>query len=392
MKPIMNLKAPAAIWLWLIAWIPAAGQAELKTDFYLGGGGEYNIFKSPETLYSNVAEEYWDRDSLIISDFLIDAEYDIDFTKEKKDRYRLRTGSDLWYRHYLNNKQLSQSRLNAYGEFKIMPARVIHLGLYYNLRWSDRVGTSVTGDLLMRSFKYLGNEGMFYIDILPGENVTMRLLSNYEYKIYYDEGTLDPLDHRNLEVGYSFIAAPGKRSELELNVSALDRQYSYYHALDAGGSYDRSHPLRHFRYYSAELGFNWKPFRGFRINPKFEAKRRFDLYEDYYSYLSYGGGMRIRYMSKKFYISLYGDYNLVNYDIRPAFTSQPEDPMLVYTYFDYALTVKYELSDRWELSLALDSDNRDSNSDLDYFKTRRGYQNYEAILGIQYTLPVKEWK
>ena len=45
-------------------------QSELKTSFNLGGGGEYNIFKSPESLYSNIAGEYWGEDSLTISDMM----------------------------------------------------------------------------------------------------------------------------------------------------------------------------------------------------------------------------------------------------------------------------------------------------------------------------------
>jgi len=243
----------------------------------------------------------------------------------------------------------------------------------------------------MRSFKYLGNEAMLYLDYLPGENTRMRIFSDYEYKFYYDEMTLDPLDHGNLELNYTLTNSFGRSHELGLELSALDRRYSKYHALDADGRYDRANPLRHFRYYAAELSYNWRPMRGFRVNPEIKAKRRIDMFEDYYSYISYGGGLRVRYMWSDFYISLYGDYNRMAYDIRPAFTSQVDDPMLVYGYFDYSLTFKYELSDQWELALDLESDNRNSNSDLDYFKTRRGYRNYQALLSVRYSLPVMEW-
>ena len=369
----------------------AFAQSELKTDFTLGAGGEYNIFKSPDALYSNDMGDYWDRDSLIISDLMIDAEYDIDFMREKDGKSLFSMGSNLWYRHYLNYSELSQNYLNLYIDYRRILTENIHLGGYYNFRWSNRVGTSVTGDLLMRSFKYLGNEGRVYLDVLPGENTRMRLFSNYEYKIYYDESTLDPLDHGNLELNYTLSNSFGRRHELGLELSALDRRYSEYHALNAEGMYDRSHPLRHFRYYKADLNYNWKPVRGLRINPEISVKRRIDMFEDYYSYLSYGGGLRIRYMWSRFYLSLYGDYSRMAYDIRPAFTSQTQDPMLVYGYFDYKMTIRYELSDQWDISLELDSDNRSSNTDLDYFKTRRGYHNYQALLSVRYALPDMKW-
>jgi len=372
----------------LLGILPMQGQSELTTDFELAWGGEYNIFKSPEPLRSSVNGEYWGEDSLIISDLMVDVGYDIGFTRLKEGKYNLDLGSDLWYRHYLNHGELSQTGLNVVGDYTRFLSRQIHLGGLYKFRWSDRVGTSVTGDLLMRSFKYLGNEGMIYLDYLPSDKIGMRLFTDYQYKIYYDENTLDPLDHGNLEVNYSLHFEPVREHEANLEFSILDRRYSEYHALDSTGHYDRTYPLRQFRYYALVFDYNWKPVRGFRINPEISLKRRVDLFEDYYSYLSYGGGLRIRYMWSRYYISLFGDYKLMAYDVRSAFTSAAVDPLLVYGYFDYSLTFKYELTDRWELSLDAGSDNRSSNSDLDYFKTRRGYHNYEALLGITYSLPV----
>lgn len=371
---------------------PALAQSELKTEFNLTGGGEYNIFKSPDVLYNNETDEYWDRDSLLISDMLADVGYDIDFLKEKDNKYAFSLGSDLWYRYYLNYDELSQTRLNAYTDYTRLLGKKIHLGLFYNFRWSDRVGSSVTGDLLMRSFKYLGNEAKLYLDILPSKKLSMRLFSRYQYKIYYDENTFDPLDHANLEFSYSINAEPARKHEVNMELSLLDRYYTHYHALDASGTYDRISPLRHFRYFAAQLDYSWKPMRGFRINPELEVKRRVDMFEGYYSYFSYGGGLRIRYMRNGFYISLYGDYKLLNYDIREAFSSHAVNPMLEYGYFDYSLTMKHKLSRQWEISLRLNSDARSSNSDLEDFRTRRGYNNYEALIGINYALPDMKWK
>ncbi|MEN8202953.1 MAG: hypothetical protein ABFS28_10185 [Bacteroidota bacterium] len=392
MRKRRNQIQGALILLLLGSITQLAAQSELKTRFELGGGGEYNIFKSPESLYSNVTGEYWGMDSLIISDVMADAAFDLGYSKEKKDKYMLNLGSDLWYRYYMNTDELSQAILRVTGDYTRILSRKFHMGALYTLRWSDRVGTSVTGDLLMRSFKYLGNKGMFYLDFLPSRSLAMRLFSNYQYKIYYDERTLDPLDHGNLEVNYSLNINPVREHEVRLELSFLDRQYSQYHALDADGKYERSNPLRHFRYYEAVLDYNWKPVRGFRINPEMTIKRRFDLFEDYYSYFSYGGGLRLRYMWSKFYVSLYGDYRRVAYDVREAFTSDPDDPLLIYGYLDYSLLFKYDLSNQWELYISASSDHRDSNTDLDTFKTRRGYKNYEALIGITYSLPTMKWK
>jgi len=375
----------------LFVMVPLSAQSEFKSSFNLGGGGEYNIFKSPGSLYSNLAGEYWGKDSLIISDMMADMGYDLGFVKVKEGKYILKLENDLWYRHYISNKDLNQTGFVLEGDYARILGQKVHLGGLYKFKWSDRVGTSVTGDLLMRSFKYLGNEGMVYLDFLPSNKVNMRLFTDYQYKIYYAENTLDPLDHGNLEVNYELNLEPSRAHQVNLELSVLDRQYSQYHALDANGLYDRANPLRHFRYYKAALDYNWKPTRGVRINPEVNFRRRVDMFEDYYSYISYGGGLRVRYMWSRYYISLYGDYRHLKYDIREAFTTQPNDPQLVYGYLDYTFTFKYDIAERWQLSLSAGSDNRSSNSDLDYLKTRRGYNNYEALMGIIYTLPVIKW-
>ena len=52
---------------------------------------------------------------------------------------------------------------------------------------------------------------------------------------------------------------------------------------------------------------------------------------------------------------------------------------------------KYEISQRWEPYFKFESDNRDSNSDLEAFMIRRPYNNYAIIAGVIYTLPEIKW-
>ena len=115
------------------------------------------------------------------------------------------------------------------------------------------------------------------------------------------------------------------------------------------------------------------------------------MYQDYYSYVSLGGSMLVRYFKDNFYVSLYGDYNRVEYDVRPAFTSQANDPMLLYGYYDLKFTFRYSLTDHWDVFIILESDNRSSNTDLEYFITRRPYKNHQAMIGLNFALPEMKW-
>jgi len=372
-------------------FLSTSGQSELDVSFNNLAGREYNIFKSPDVLRNVTTGEIFGMDTILVSDYLFDLDYDIEYTKENPGKSLFTAGSDLWYRHYLNYSDIDQTRLNTKISYEHFLGKKVIAGGLYEFRWSDRIGSSVTGDLLMRSFKYIGNTGNVFLSYTPGEKISLDFFSEYGYKIYYIENTRDPLDHGNLIFNTSMEFRPSQKHDIKVELEAKDRNYTHYHALDSNGWYSKANPLRHFRYYEVKLDYDLKPIRGFLISPSVNLRRRIDMYQDYYSYLSLGGNLRIRYMWDKFYISLFGDYSRTEYDKRLAFTSNPSDPQLVYNYLDFVFAFRYEISRSWEISFKIDSDNRDSNSNLEIFKTRRSYNNYTIIAGIIYTLPRIKW-
>lgn len=361
-------------------------QSELEVEFGVYGGAEYNIFKSPPLLLDRDSRLPLPSDSIIFTDFFADAEYDIGLSRVG-DRSYFEVGSDLWYRNYIEFTDLNQGRLDGNALYQFYLTDGFSIGTEYEFLWSNRIGTSVTGDLLMRSFKYVGHTGNFFLELQPNESLEMQLLGEYEYKDYYDERTRDPLDHANLKINYSLDYEFNNDHDIELEVSWTDRNYFQYRSLNADGDYDALNPLRNFRYYEGKFDYNWRPVFGLRINPGLGVTRRIDMYQDYYSYMGLGGSMRIRYFKDNFYISLYGDFRRVAYDVRPAFTSLTDDPFLVYGYYGLNFILRYSLTEQWDIYLLLESDNRASNTDLEYFKTRRPYNNHQAIIGFTYSLP-----
>ncbi|MDF1573024.1 MAG: hypothetical protein P1P82_15555 [Bacteroidales bacterium] len=362
-------------------------QSELDLEISLFGGAEYNIYKSPDVLLNRTNMEPFPDDSIRFNDAFADGEYDIEFNRTG-ERSEFEIGSNMWYRKYMRYEKLDQGKFTAFTAYRYFLSEAFSIGGEYELTWSDQIGTSVTGDLLMRSFKYYSHTGQFYLDLQPSEKLQMRLFGDYEFKDYYDEMTRDPLDHANLEVNYEMDFEINNENGIQIEAAVTDRDYIEYHSLNAAGDYDIAHPLRQFRYYEGKFDYNWTPAFGFRINPNINFTRRIDLFEGYYSYTGAGGSLKLRYFNDKIYISLYGAYERVAYDIRPAFTSMTDDPMLVYGYYDLNLTFRYNLTEHLELNLELELDNRLSNTDLEYFKTRRPYHNHLAKIGVTFLLPV----
>lgn len=370
---------------------PLFAQSELSAEIELYGGNEYNIFKSPDVLLDRETFEPMPIDSIIHTDMYAEVGYDIDFVTAKTGKSVTEIGSDLWYRNYIRFTELNQSRMKTYANYQRFISDQVVLGGEYDFIWSNRIGTSVTGDLLMRSFKYFGHTGQVFAEFMPSKRFNTTTFVEYEYKNYYDERTSRPLDHGNLEFNVDMEFEFVRDNEIALEIYGLDRNYYAYPSLDSTGDFDLTNPHRHFRYYGAKFDYNWTPVRGLRINPGVEVKRRTDEYQGYYSYKSFGADLRLRYMTGNFYISLYGDYQQMEYDIRPAFTSIEMDPMLVYDFFDYQFKVRYAISDQWELEFIFESDNRSSNTDLEYFKTRRPYHNRQIMIGITYSLQEMKW-
>ena len=363
-------------------------QSEFELEFNLQGGSEYNIFKSPDELIDKSSGNALPKDSLIFSDLYYDMGYDVEY-KFRNKKNRIRLGSDFWYRDYLDYTDLSQGRFSAFAIYQKKLSSKIWIGGQYKFRWSNRIGTSVTGDLLMRSFKYYANSGRLFLDYKASKKVEMSALIDYDYKTYYDEQFVDPLDHADLELEYDLNYEFIKDNELNIQLSWRDRNYFEYHSIDSAGKYIDTYPLRNFKYYAAKIDYNWTAVKRLRINPGIKVKRRVDAFQDYFSYWSYGADIRLRYYWSDFYLSLYASYNQMEYDIREAFSSLEQNPKLVYDYYDVKLLFRYDVNDQWRLYIESVLDTRDSNSDLESFKTRRPYQNFTSLIGVQYTLPSK---
>jgi hypothetical protein len=53
---------------------------------------------------------------------------------------------------------------------------------------------------------------------------------------------------------------------------------------------------------------------------------------------------------------------------------------------DFNITFRYSLTDKIDLFIDFESDNRSSNTNLEYFKTRRPYRNNAIWIGAEFEL------
>jgi len=370
----------------------ALAQKKFKLEAYSHGGKEYNIFKSPERLFDRPTGQYADEDSLLVSDFFVDFGYDAKYSTKKKKKYYFEVGSDFWYRKYFEQTNNNQNILSFNTMYEKVLGKKVSLGVEYDFSWNNKIGTSVSGDELLRSFKYLGNRADLYVEYRPNKKLTTALLGAYQYKHYYEDTTDLPLDHVNMDANFLLEYELNKANAVVVDAEFTDRKYKYYPAANQKGNrvveYNHAgnlidgYPLRHFQYYKFALSYAYKPAKRLLLSPSFNYTIRDDLYEDYYSYTSYSPGFKVRYLGKKFYAMASAGYRQVKYEQRYAYTIIENTDLLTYDYLKYKVKLKYKVFNPVELFFNFSMDNRDANTELEHARTRRPYNNYEFLFGV----------
>lgn len=364
--------------------IPSMGQTKFNAEIYSFMGREHNVFKAPDKLFDPESQQYYGKDSLQVSDFFVDAGIDLALRKKKVGSNYFGASADYWNRMYFQYQEANQFSLSADFFYEHDLGKNIVFGAAYKISLNDKIGTSITGDELLRSYKFLGNYGDLYLIFSPGDRWEILAAGSYTFKNYVADTTETPLDHTNLDAELSISFEMNKKHGITLDLGFTDRNYLMYPASDSLGQIITEHPLRHYRYHDLSFAYKYKPVRGLLISPAFKLARRNDMYQDYYSYFSYKAGIKLRYMKKKFYAYLKTSFRNVIYDRRYAFTYLESTQLLSYKYLDYNFKVKYKIIPAMELFLNFKSDNRNSNTELEHARTRRPYNNYEMLVGITF--------
>ncbi len=380
----------------LIISINGNAQTKFNFEIYTNGGGEHNIFRSPERLFDLTAYEYVDKDTLVVSDYFMDFGYEAKFSKEKKYNYNFELGTDFWHRRYFNYSSANQNSMSFNTVFEKSLNKKMLVGIEYDLTWKNKLGTSISGDELTRSFKYIGNTADLFGQFNPNKKAEFILLGSYQNKYYYEDTTDMPLDHVNLEAGFSFDYEINKTNTVSFGFDFTDRKYRHYAATDSLGyrvaEYDKAgnliggYPLRHFNYLDFSFAYELKPIKGLLLGLGFDYIRRKDLFVDYFSYTSFSPDFKARYRNKNWYAYVSVAYKQVNYDKRYAFTFIERSDLLTYKYLNYDIKIKYKAFKPVELFAELSTDNRDTNTQLEHARTRRPYNNYQVLLGVNVEL------
>jgi len=376
------------------------GQTKISLEPYAYSGYQYNVFNSPDKLFDNDLNEYLDKEALLVSDNFLDLGYDAEYQIRNRKQYKFDIETDFWYRSYFNHTSLDQKQFSLATSYERNILSSLIIGVGYNFKWKDKIGTSITGEEFPRSYVYSSNEGEMYIDYALNKNLDFLLKSSYKYKNFYEDNTDFPLDQTTFNMSFGTDYQYSKTHGFAFDFSFTNKQYENILASDRNGDNDivydnfgniiKSFPTRQLQYYDTEIKYDYKMLRSLVINSAINFRRRTDLYEGYYDYIRFGPDLGIRYKENNISATLKIGYRQKTYNERNAYTLNglSASKILEYTYFNYQGEINYQIYKPVDLFLKFSSANRDSNSDIDYRRSRRAYSNFELLFGVNSKLNI----
>lgn len=357
---------------------------KLQADFSVGNGYEYNTLKSTSRYFERASEMYLPVDSLITSGMFLFGETDLSYTINYKKSY---ANFDVrgWYRNYYENTSLNQAKIKGRGEYGYFITKKILLGLQYSAGYSDVIAISTAGDELASKYKYVDNQGSVFAEIKYDKQNTISLEANINSKSYLSELTSYSLSNMEYGLQCKYKKRIAKKHVLYVFLSASQRDYSSYLALDATGASDTASPLRVYRYFDVGAKYRYKLSSNFVVYPSAGFAKRVDTYQGYYTFTDIGVGLDAKASFKK--ITLFAGFDLKQrtYDnkLAPAFT--PADN-LQYLYLKTKYKAEYEAGKSFLIFIKAETDSRNSNNMLEYYRTLRSYNQFEITAGITYSL------
>ncbi len=359
----------------------------------IGGaiGYEYNPYHSPATFYDLIDSISYSRLDLIKPDFYALYGYELSLGKKLSKKFELDLNSEWKNKEFFNEKILNTHRFNIELAPSITIREGLVLGAGYEFEKRSRVHTDILGEQTRYVLAYIQNSGQLFLKTkLFRKNITnfYYTLDWQKYKSVYSgyretDTIVDKLNMDNIQhsLEMRFIQYLSSRSRINIIVKVYDRKYKWLPSYDSllTPNYDI---MRHYHDIRGYMAYTAKINNYIEVRPTLEYERKKDLFNDYFSFNRFEGGLELNFFYGKFILNLEGKYNLINYDRCEAPTETRPYPDLKYNLLDARVVLTYKIFNGVDINLTSEYGARRSNADKITWKYRRGYENYYINIGL----------
>ena len=367
--------------------------AQVKIDSKVFGyvGYETNPYRSPDTLYDYKIHIGYSETDMLKPDMYAEYGYKIGLTKTWRAKFSLELSSDWQNKNYFHETILNTGHFNAGLAPSLKLSKALTIGIKYEFEKRAEVDVDVLGDQTRYVFSYIQHAGTIFVKTKPWKKNIANIYYTFDQKQYSpaytnysgvgnipDEIYLDNIQHT---LDLRLIQGLSQRSSLAVKIIAYDREYKYLPSIDSLLSPNNS-SMRHYQDFNAKLTYDNKINNFIEVKPYVRFERRNDLFNDYYSFNLYEGGMLIDLSYRKFSLELNGWYELYKYDKLEAPTNSIPYPVLKYQYYNANPVLKYKILKSFDIDFSASYVLRVSNANRVTWGYRRGYENSLYRIGL----------
>lgn len=370
---------------------PRSYDIKISSKIFGSTGYEINPYRSPDTLYDYVNRQAYSKMDLRKPDMYVEYGYDVNLKKRITKSFYLEFNSVFENKKYFQESILNTDKFNA----EIIPSYKINswltIGAGYQFEKRAVIDADILGEQTRYVMSYIGNTGQLFVRTTPFHNNTTSLYYTFDHKKYNSGySSYTPLisipdtlimDNNQHTLEIQLTQNLSKRTRFGARFSFYDRQYITLPSFDSLLVVNTSH-LRHYTDYYASVSLTSKLNNYLEVMPYLKTERRVDMFNDYFSYSRFDGGLQSKLSVYKFILNLDLSYKIYKYDRFEAPTIIKPYPALQYQYYNASAVLTYKIINGIDINLSSFYVNRISNADRPTWKYRRGYDNFYAQLGF----------
>lgn len=355
--------------------------AQIQVSTETTTGFESNIYKAPNSLFSDDTDLLMRRESLVTESLYQDALFKFSYQfKDKNNDFKFSMTPE--YRYYFDAIGANRLLLNTRANYTMRLKRRLEWESDVHFKLRDQLGQDLDQNELNTTLGYRQISAFSGLNFRWYKNNRSFVRVHYRYKDFYKSNTRAIGYHRyGISTGFRHLDwKDGLLHSVGIEAGFYHRSYNIV-SRATGQASDRT-----WQYLNVALSYKLPLSQNWNLTTGFAYEKRIDRTNDEFGYNQFRPSIRLQYKTEKLNLRLTGSYSLRKFNELVAENSQEDEVgLLEYDYLRLRFTGSYQLNENWSIIANGYLIDRASNNTNVFTTAFRSYNSYYAGIGIRYT-------
>lgn len=355
------------------------GQIQVSTE--TSTGFESNIYKAPNSLFSDDTDLLMRRESLVTESLYQDALFKFSYRfKDRDNDFKFSMNPE--YRYYFDATGANRFVLNSRANYTVRLKRRLEWESDVHFKLRDQKGQDLDQNELNTTLGYRQLNAFSGLNFRWYKNNRSFVRLEYRYKDFYKSNTRSIAYHRyGISTGFRHLDwKDGMLHSVGIEAAFYHRKYNIVSRATGQTS------NRVWQYLNVALSYRLPISQHWNVTTGFAYEKRMDQTDDRFGYNQFRPSIKLQYKTTKLNLRLTSSYSLRKFNELVAENSlEDEVGNLKYDYLRLRFTGSYQLNDTWSIIGEGYLIDRASNNTNVFTTAFRSYNSYYAGIGIRYT-------